>query len=205
MDEIKDRIASQAGELFMQHGIKSVSMDEIASKLGMSKRTIYQHFVDKEELLIYFLEYTEQQQLEKLKQLSETLPSVIDIFLHIIDMHREMASLYCIRFQEDIEKYFPKAQQKMKEQHEKGTILSKDFLKTGIEQGVIRPDLNIEVTAFLLQDTNNTYVHASRMMYRPFSIWELFFTMMVNFIRGISTNKGIKIIDEYLKKEEVRS
>lgn len=205
MDEIKDRIATQAGELFMQHGVKSISMDEIASKLGMSKRTIYQHFADKEEIVVYFLDYSKEQQQANVKELLDTLPTIIDVFLKIIEMHRNMESFYCIKFQEDIEKYFPKAQQKMMEQHQSGTLMSKEYLRRGIEQGVIRPDLNLEVIAFLLQDTRNTYIHAVRMSYRPFSIWELFFTMMINFVRGISTEKGIKIIDEYLKKAEVRN
>ena len=200
MDEIKDRIAVQAGELFMQHGVKNTSMDEIASKLGMSKRTIYQHFTDKEEILVYFMDYTKRRQLTSMKQLSETLPTVIDVFLHVVEMHRGFDSFYCIKFQEDIKKYFPKARKMASEQRERGIVISKEFLKEGMAQGVIRTDLNLEVTAFLLQDTNNTYTHASRMAQRPFSIWELFFTMMVNFIRGISTEKGIKIIDEYLKK-----
>lgn len=202
MEEIRERIASQAGELFMQHGVKSVSMDEIASRLGMSKRTIYQHFTDKEEILISFMERTEEKQLAVLKEFSGTLPTVIDIFLCIIEKHREFDSGYCIKFQEDIEKYFLKAKKKMAEQFERNTSLLKEFLQKGIEQGVIRTDLNLEVTAFLLQETNNTYRHASQMAYRPFSIRELFFAMMVNFIRGISTEKGIKIVDAYLAKEK---
>ena len=46
--EIKDRIVDKAGELFFQYGIKNISMDELASSLGMSKRTIYEIFKDKE-------------------------------------------------------------------------------------------------------------------------------------------------------------
>jgi AcrR family transcriptional regulator len=200
--EIKDRIAVRAGELFMEHGVRSVSMDEIASKLGMSKRTIYQHFPDKEEILIYFLDYYEQHRLESLEKLFETLPTVVDIFLHVMDKHREMAMAYNIKFQEDIEKYFPRAQEKTNEQRERSVVLTKEFLKKGIEQGVIRNDLNFEVTAFLLQNMSNTYMNALRMATRTFSIWELFFTMTISFVRGISTEKGIKIVDDYLKKQK---
>lgn len=207
--DVKKRIIIQAGELFMKHGIKNVSMDEIASKLGISKRTIYQHFTDKEEVLLNFLDYTEKEQIRELKKLAETLPTITDIFLHILEMQRGTESFYCVRFQEDIGKYYPKAKAKQNELWENGCEMIKDFLRRGIKEGVVREDLNLDVTAFLLQDTSNTYIHASCMAARPFSIWELFFTMMVNFIRGISTEKGIVIIDAYLanqlKKEKVET
>ncbi len=196
--EIKDRIASEAGELFMAHGVKNISMDEVASTLGMSKRTIYQHFTDKEEMLIYFLELKEKQKTANMESLWKSMPTVIDVFLHIVERHRNVDSFYGVKFQEDIDKYYPKARNKMKEMRENGFVLSKNFLREGIEQGVIRSNLNLEVAAFLLQGTNDTYIHATRMAPRPFSIWELFFTMMINFIRGISTHKGIEIIDNYL-------
>ncbi len=199
----KKRIASLAGELFMKHGVKMVPMDEIASRLGMSKRTIYQHFTDKEELLVYFLKNLEQEQLSLLDELSKTEPTIIDVFWKIVIMHKEIDKNYNIRFHEDIEKYYPRANAVMQEQQKRGTKHLKDMLKYGMRQGVVRKNLNLQATAFLLQETNSIYSKAFSMISRPFTIWELFFTMMVNFIRGISTTRGIEIIDNYLQQENV--
>lgn len=80
--EIKDKIALAAGELFMQNGVKNVSMDEVASQLGMSKRTIYQYFKDKEEILIHFLEYMEKLETENIQQIVRSMPTIIHAFLH---------------------------------------------------------------------------------------------------------------------------
>ena len=60
----------------------------------------------------------------------------------------------------------------------------------------------MEVTAFLVEDGTQTYIRASYLEKPPFSFQELFFTMMINFIRGISTEKGIRIIDKYLLDKE---
>lgn len=185
----------------MQHGVKNVSMDEIASKLGMSKRTIYQHFTDKEDILVYFIKAYESDQWGYILKLSGSLPTVVDIFWHIVEMQKTKVPSYCVKFQEDIEKSFPKAQRLLENLHKESIVHVKNLLKKGVNQGVIRSDLNLEVTAFLLQDMDNTYLHASRMLARPFTILELFHTMMINFIRGISTRKGIEIIDNYLQKE----
>ncbi|MDO5524146.1 MAG: TetR/AcrR family transcriptional regulator [Bacteroidia bacterium] len=207
--EIKERIASQAGELFIQHGAKNVSMDEIASKLGMSKRTVYQHFTDKEELLIYFIELFARHNDRYFLEMTEKSPSMIHVFLQLIDLHRNIIESSSAKFDDDIRKYFPKAQKVIEAHRTEGAEKIKKFLKAGIRQGVVRSDLNVDVTAFLLQDVNNTFINAKRTGTLPFSIWELFHTMMINFIRGISSEKGIRIVDEYLKKEgrgeEIRS
>ncbi len=65
--DIKEKIVFVAGALFMHNGIKNISLDEVASKLGISKRTIYQHFEDKEDILVYFLKYTQKKQFEDLQ------------------------------------------------------------------------------------------------------------------------------------------
>lgn len=196
--EVKERIIRQAGELFLQHGVRSVSMDEIAAKLGMSKRTIYTHFADKEELLMLFIKSIADKQVERIKELQKTLPTVIEVFLHVIETHKPIMNSN-VRFIEDIEKYYPSAHQWILEKREINARHAKEFLEEGVNQGVIRSNLNLDLISFLLLNTNNTLMSVLQMLQLPFSTWELFFTMMINFIRGISTEKGIKIVDAYLE------
>lgn len=197
--ELKDRIIQQAGELFMKHGVKRISMDEIASRLGISKRTIYQNFEDKEDLLLQYIQHLELMQMEYVKDLSKNEQTVVHVFLRTIEMHKEF-DFFNIRFLDDVKKYYPKAKQELTDQHNRGVVFIKQFLEEGMEQGVIRKDLNIEVVSFLLQDSNRTFIDASRLTNKTFSNWEMFFTSMINFIRGISTANGIEIVDTYLTK-----
>ncbi len=202
---IKEKIATQAGELFLRNGIKSVSMDEIAIKLGMSKRTIYEYFTDKEEIVVYFLKYIENCQLEQFDYLFKTEPTVIDAFVKLIKGYRELDFFYNVKFKEDIERFFPKAKQVWEEKNEKKIQITKNLLQEGIKQGVVRPELNLDVTAFLLQETSGAYLHASRKPTLPFTIWELFYTMLINFVRGVATEKGIKIVDEFILSEQLNN
>ena len=198
----KDKIATQAGLLFLRHGIKSVSMNELASKLGMSKRTIYEYFRDKEEIVVYFLEYIFDYQISQFRHHFETEPTIIHAFLKIVESHRDLDMFYNIKFTEDIDRFFPKAKQTSEEIDERKNGITKKFLQEGIKQGVFRPELNLEVTAFLFNETSSTYQNASRKPTLPFTIWELFYTMLINFIRGISTDKGIQIIDQFILAEQ---
>ena len=197
--ELKDRIIDQAGELFVKHGIKRISMDEIAAKLGISKRTIYQNFEDKEDLLLHFIRHMEFMQIEYVKDLSKNEKTVVHVFLRTIEMHKEF-DFFNVRFLDDVEKYYPKAKRELAEQQTRGVIFIKQFLEEGMSQGVIRKDLNVEVVSFLLQDSNRTFINATRLANRSFTNWELFFTSMINFIRGISATPGIEIVDTYLTK-----
>ena len=74
-------------------------------------------------------------------------------------------------------------------------------MKNGIKQGYVRDDLNVKVAAFLVEESTFTYAFANQRKRPKFSYHELFYTMMINFLRGISTTKGIEIIDDYLAKK----
>lgn len=197
--DLKNRIIDEAGKLFTQHGVKRITMDEIASNLGISKRTIYQNFKDKEDLLIHYIRSIEQIQRDYLKDLSAHEFTVVHIFLKTIGMHKEF-DFFNVRFSDDIDKYYPKAKKELLEQKSRGLSFLKEFLEQGMEQGVIRKELNVEVVSFLLQDSNRSFINAIRLENKSFTNWELFFTSMINFIRGISTHEGIEIVDNYLTK-----
>ena len=196
--ELKDRIIDQAGELFVKHGIKRISMDEIASKLGISKRTIYQNFKDKEDLLLHYIRHMEKVKAEYIKDISKDEQTVVHVFLRIIEMRKEF-DLNLI-FIDDVKKYYPKANQELIDQQIRGVSHIRRFLEEGMAQGVIRKDLNIEVVSFLLQDSSSTFMNATKLTNKSFTHWKLFFTTMINFIRGISTASGIEIVDTFLTK-----
>ncbi len=195
--ELRDRIIEKAGALFIQYGIKNSSMDEIATSLGISKRTIYEIFRDKEDLLISFLIKTRNERDAHFSPLLGGDYNVIEVFIRIIEAQQNLP-LANVKFFEDLQKYYPVAAKLIKEDVARSNLFLCDFLRKGIAQGYIRSDLNVEVTAFLVEDGTHTYIRASYLEKPPFSFKELFFTMMINFIRGISTEKGIRIIDNYL-------
>lgn len=176
-------------------------MDELASELGISKRTIYENFKDKEEILLSVLHMIKEKRRDAFSSLITDTSNVVEVFIAIIEIHQN-SPMCSGRFFDDIHKYYPKAAKLIKEENEKNKSELRIFLNSGIEQGYIRGDLNVEVTAFLVEESTFTYIRASLLERPGFSYRELFYTMMINFVRGISTAKGIKIIDEYLEKKK---
>lgn len=202
--EIRDRIINKAGDLFFMYGIKSVSMDELASSLGISKRTIYENFKDKEDILNSLLIKIRDERNNVFKQFLADEYNVIEVFIKVIEIHTQLPVSNEKLFH-DIYKYYPRIAKMMQKNMEKNNVLLQEFLLKGISQGYIREDLNVKIAAFLVEESTYTYIRASYMEKPPFSFNEIFYTMMINFVRGISTEKGIKIIDSYLEKKKNNS
>lgn len=197
--DIKNRIVKQAGNLYYQYGIKNTSMDDLASSLGISKRTIYENFKDKEEILLYYLKQLRDERNTAFQEFLQESDNIIEFFIRIIELHQSIPYAN-VKFYEDIYKYYPKIYALILEDNKQNNIFLKEFLQEGITQGFIRNDLNVDVTAFLVEESTFVYIRASYLEKPPFSFPELFFSMMTSFLRGISTDKGIKIMDDYLKK-----
>lgn len=134
---------------------------------------------------------------DRIVELIEQSSNIVEVFLYFIDFHKNK-KMPSTKFYEDIYKYYPRIYKLIQQDVEKNKVYLTQFLKQGIAEGYIRDNLNIDVAAFLVEESTYTYIRASYLEKPPFSFQELFFTMMINFIRGISTDKGIKIIDNYL-------
>lgn len=172
-------------------------MDDLASSLGISKRTLYENFKDKEEVLLTYLIYKRDERNNKVMEVTNSSANMLEVFLYFIEYHKTK-ELPTIKFYEDINKYYPRIYKLIQKDVDENKVYLKKFLMQGIKEGYIRENLNVDVAAFLVEESTYTYIRASYLEKPPFSFQELFFTMMVNFIRGISTNKGIEIIDNYL-------
>lgn len=197
--ELKERIIEKTGDLFRQYGVKNVSMNEIASSLGVSKRTVYENFEDKEDILLSVISWFERNRKKKLDSFFAQCNNAVEVFIKIIENYGDVPDIN-VKFFEDIQKYYPRAANQIKRYLYLNNIRLRDFLKRGIEEGYIRKDLNVDVVAFLAEDSRFTYIRASYLEKPPFSFKELFYTMMINFVRGIMTGKGIEIIDAYLEQ-----
>lgn len=202
--ELRERIIEKAGDLFRQYGIKNVSMDEIASSIGISKRTLYENFKGKEDILLSVLSWFAEKKREAFDSQYTQCNNVVEVFIKLIEENENMPEC-SVKFFEDIQKYYLHAANLIRRHIEISNIYLRNFLLQGIEEGYIREDLNVNVAAFLVEESTYTYIRASYLEKPPFSFSELFYTMMINFVRGIMTGKGIEIIDAYLKQRRIKN
>ena len=201
MDVIKQRIVREAKEQFMLYGVKSVTMDEIAASLGMSKRTIYEHFTGKKELLSAGVDHVHEEQDCADLLRSEQAETVLDEFLDLLTALDERSHRNG-KLSFEVGKYYPEIyEEKYRAYHDKAVERFRDRMTKGIEQGVILPGLNLEFSAYmLLEMIYNVIMNRKHIVVRMHvPITDAFKYTIVYLLRGFSTDKGIRIIDEKTK------
>ncbi len=202
--ETQTRILTKSHELFMLYGIRSVSMDEIANHLGISKKTIYQYFKDKDALVegVINIEIEmHQDEFSKYAAISEN--AIHELFL-TLDTVEEMLKHMNPSVMFDLQKYHSSAFEKFRTH--KNTFFY-DIIKANIErgkqEGLFRADIDVDVLTryrlanmFLMFD----FEHFPSNKFTPIQIIS---ETTDNFLHGMSTQAGLKIIETY-KQERIK-
>ena len=198
--ELKERIIEEASQLFFQKGIKSITMSDIASHLGISKRTLYEVFKDKEELLEVCIERSSKEAEEKMKNLINESENVIDAMMRIYAKHLNDRQKINKSLVHDLRKYHPRLYKKIecKQKEETNTFIP--LFEKGVEQGLLRSDLNFEILIWLLKAQFKMVIDSDFIPTNKYSPEEFVSAIILNFIRGIATPKGHEIIDEMVTK-----
>lgn len=196
--ETKDRILQAALELFFRFGIKSVTMDDIAKHLAMSKKTIYQFFRDKDEVVHTLLEKELKRDMDDFTQIAVTSANVVEeVFNHMKKMHQILNNINPNIFY-DLRKYHPKTWQIF---HDfRNTFVHRqvaDALDKGKKDGLVRPDVNSELIARLRVEEIDMSFNPAVFPPDQFRILEINIAMTEHFLYGICTLKGHKLINKY--------
>ena len=149
--DLRAKILKTSGELFFKFGIRSVSIDDICNELHISKKTFYTVFKQKDELIVELLDAMRQKKEKDYQLVLTPSVNVLDLLMQSFKTLRQHSMEKHLAFGFDLEKFYPELW------HERQVMLKEmdlkymaQMLRTGIEQGMYREDLNIEATAVLL-------------------------------------------------------
>lgn len=195
--ELRDRIIEKATESFTTNGIKSITMDDIAASLGISKRTLYEVFRDKESLLAECI-LKDQQELNKfLAEVNAASKNVLEVILICYQRSIERFHRTNKQFFEDIKKY-PKVYNLMKGFRDRDSDSTIEFFKTGVRQGIFRDDVNFAIVNLLVREQLDLLMNTD--ICAEYSFLEVYESIMFTYIRGISTEKGQKVLEDFIQE-----
>ncbi len=199
--EMKERILLKARELFQQYGVKSITMDEIASQLGVSKKTIYQFFSDKDELvLVVFSDFIDKIEAEcsSLKnQFPNAILEVVNLMHYVLDLFSRINPVMLY----DLKKFHPKAYQvflNYKNEFLYNSIVAN--LKRGIEEGVYRKNLNVDILAKFRIESIELAFDQQLFPAGKYNLVEVQKVFIESYLFGISSLEGHKMISDYLEQ-----
>lgn len=197
--DIRQRLIEEAAQMFRTYGIRAVTMDMLASQMGISKRTIYEVFSDKDELLQGVMIWMAMKKSELTKNCLESSQNVIEAIFMIMDNMMEHFRKMSPSFRLDMKKYHQSMMLRLREKDELPYDNSKDILIRGIREGIFRPDIDIELTDRCLKGVTKMS-NEKETIPEDFENEELIRDFFINYLRGISTQKGLDLISQYDKK-----
>ena len=195
--ELRERIVVTATEAFTSKGIKSITMDDIAAALGISKRTLYEVFSDKESLLKECILKAQADRDKYLQQIFEESHNVLEVILAVFQKSIEVFHKTNKRFFEDIKKY-PKVYEMMRARQDSDSEKTMSFLKVGVDQGIFRSDVNFAIVNLLVREQFDVLLNTDICNEYPFI--EVYESIMFTYIRGISTEKGAKVLEDFIQE-----
>ena len=197
--EVKEYIVAEADKLFCQYGFKSVTMDDIAKHLGMSKKTIYQHFSDKNELVdILINEKISVQNCEMKDHSTKAANAVEEIFFAIENINEILENMNPKLFY-DLQKYHPKAWLVFRNFKEKtlGESIMVN-LDRGIKEGIYRSDIKIEIlTQMRLEQVDLLFNQHDHYTKNKYTIAQVMIEITEHFLYGICNEKGLELVKQY--------
>ena len=204
--ELRERIVDTALQSFVTHGIKSITMDDIAAALGISKRTLYEVFADKETLLMECLRRAQDEGDTYVKEVYEKASNVLEVLYKLYQRRIEKFHNTNKKFFEDIKKY-PKVYDMLIKRRNRDSEETIAFFKLGIKQGYFRDDVNFSIVNLLVREQLDLLMNTD--LCKEYSFLEVYESIMFTYLRGISTEKGARkleeFIQEYRKKRQASS
>lgn len=196
--EIKDKILKGAEDLFMRYGVRSVSMDDIARHLMVSKKTLYQHFADKDELVLLVSRAHIERNMLQFNAIRDESSNVIEELGKIsVCMKSNMESINpSLLF--DLQKFHPRAWNEwisFKNQYLHDSVVRN--LTKGLEDGYIRPNVNPEIMATVRIELVQLAFNNDIFPTNQFNLAEVQEQLFDHFVYGLVTEKGRKLYEKY--------
>jgi AcrR family transcriptional regulator len=201
MMDYRQKITEEAANMFRTYGIRAITMDMLAANLGISKRTIYEVFSDKDELLKGVLKWMSEKQREMITEFFNESDNVIEAIFKMLDLMVDHFQKMSPAFQMDMKRYHKALLDNPEELHDLPYYSNNsEVLIRGIKEGVFRSDIDIEITNKCMLEVARLSNDKDVFLPDDFMNKDVIRNFFINYLRGISTQKGLDLINRYEKK-----
>lgn len=195
MESLRGRILEMAMKAFFAKGIKAVKMDDVAQLMGISKRTLYEIYTNKETLLYECMKEYRVRKRREYEIVYNESPDVMDIILKMYLLGVEEFKLTSPEFYDDMAKY-PSVIGLFREEDRRTHEHFIGFLQRGVDEGYFRKDVNIELVAMIFSALSK-YINDNQ-LYKNYNIEDLFHNLVFVSLRGFCTPKGVERLENCL-------
>ena len=200
--ELPDRILHTADDLFRKYGVRSVTMDDLAKQLSISKKTLYQYYTDKDALVHKITDDTIRRVDRDMEMIRTESDNALDECVRILQYMRGLLQSFQPTFLYDLEKYYPKAYKVFadyRERNMKNSILFN--IRRGIKEGLYRKEVNPEIVARLRLMQIEACMNPVMFPPSMFNLADVAHQSLSLFLHGLVTEKGHRMLEQYTNKK----
>jgi len=200
----KKHIAERAMQMFSARGFKSVRMDDIAQQLGVSKRSLYELFGDKEGLLyetiIDYFEGIHRRQIDLCAGAADVLEKLFIVLNDILERSEQVG-----RMMTDLKRSYPAVHDRLiQEGAARNREKLRAMLREGIDGGLFIDNFHIDLAISVLYYSASAITHHGLTSPEGISERKAFMQIVSTFFRGIATAEGLQLVDRYRLRYEIR-
>lgn len=198
--ELREKILRTSMDLMMRIGPQSVTMDMVARDCGISKRTLYETFPNKHNLISDVIKYNQQQSNAKFNEIFEQAANSFDALMGVYTTAREFIRKTSPVFIADIKRLYPEVFDEYKAQEVNHMLSLASVIHKAKEEGLALPGIKCKIAAFILTNNIKNLHYMQDFPFPEYSATEVFDGAFLNFMRGIATTRGLEIIEDYVHK-----
>lgn len=189
--------------ILLEKGIKATTMDLIARKIGISKRTLYEIFENKTAMIKEVMTYHSQIHVERINTVIEKAPNIMVALLEIFDMHRKDMTSMNVNFFKDMDRLYPELRDNYDDRHEIHRQKLISLFNKGVEQGVFRDDINFSIMVRIMEIQGEAIKRMEELFPPEITLLEIYDTITMGFLRSLASAKGNKLLNEYLSENKI--
>lgn len=194
----RERIIEQTAKMFAELGIKSIRMDDIAHALGMSKRTLYEMFHDKEELIYLCMKHLFDEQIRMIAEVTSSCDDKLEALFNGFRLMLEGGERNH-RMMTNLQKFYPDVHDRIRTEHIRGGVSRlREVILSYVDLGLINPNINVDLSITIFYYTATLVFCKRNNIVLPDGVTEkeAFMYTIVNFFRGMATEEGVRQIDK---------
>ncbi len=199
--DIRTRIIDGAADLLKTYGLKTVTMDSLAGHLGMSKRTIYEVFEDKDELLIEVLKQMAKKQQDLMEKILKESGNALIALFRLMEINIDFFQNTSPVFQAELKKYHYEVLMKKYDKCDMPDFRNnQQIIDRGIKEKLFRKDINSDLANRCLYSLVRSVLDFELYPFENFTRKEVIKQSVINYLRGISTQEGLELINSLERK-----
>ena len=184
--------------IMLEKGLKATTMDSVAAALGMSKRTLYEIFGSKTEMLKQALSALEQQNQEFFSKTFAETDNVMEALIEIFRYNRDLMGRVNVNFYRDMDRLYKDRREDYEKTRESRHEKMLQMFRLGVEQGLFRPDVDYKVQSRMMGLQMESMIRMEDLFPPDITLQRVFDAIIVSFLRSIASPQGMKILDNKL-------